>query len=295
MNLTKLPLAKWQDSKVTLHLVLQIIGKIRLMLAPKKNHWWHATFYLTATGFTTSPIPYEDFVFEINFDFLQHKLIMQTSTGGVETITLGGLTVADFYQMVMNGLKKLGVTVKIIAKPFDPARVGSDIPFAEDKKHSAYDKKAITQYWQMLLYFYPVFLEFNGRFYGKCTPIHIFWHTFDLAYTRFSGRAAPKIAGMDPVSAESYSHEVISVGVWAGDENLPEPTFYSYTYPDPAGLRDEPLQPKNAVWIEANGSALAILKYHDLIKLPHPRQALLDFFQSAFDAGAKCADWPTIK
>lgn len=205
---------------------------------------------------------------------------------------MADLSVADFYQRVFSSLKQLGIDVAIVAKPFDPARVGSDIPFADDYEHHHYDADYVHRYWQLLLRFYPTFQEFSGRFIGKATPVHIFWHTFDMAYTRFSGRRAPAVDGMDPVSKEAYSHEVISFGMWAGDENVPEPAFYSYTYPEPAQLAQQVLQPEKARWIEANNAHLAILTYSDLLSYEDSHQTLLNFFGSAYQAGAQCADWP---
>lgn len=284
-------LSNWEDTKITLHLYLQIIGKIRLALHPKWNHWWHVTFYVTPRGLTTGPMPYQFGSLSIDFDFLAHELIMQTNHGDREVIALNDLSVAEFYTRVFELLNIMGVEVCILAKPFDPERVKSDIPFAKDDTHASYDKKSIETYWQILIYFYPVFQTFSGLFVGKKTPIHFFWHTFDLALTRFSGRKAPDVANMDPVSKEAYSHEVISFGFWAGDNKIPEPAFYSYTYPEPQGLTQEPLNPKQACWQNANGSSLAILKYGDLITLEQPRKVLLDFFESAYQAGSKRAHW----
>lgn len=285
------PLSEWEDTKVTLHLYLQIIGKIRLALHPKRNHWWHATFYVMPRGLTTGPMPYQNRLLSIDFDFLSHELIIQTSQGDREVIGLDNLPVAKFYTFVFESLKKMDIELSILAKPFDPLQVKSDIPFEEDHIHASYDKKAITKYWQILTYFYPVFQTFSGQFTRKQSPIHVFWHTFDLALTRFSGKQAPQIAGMDPVSKEAYSHEVISVGFWAGDDNISEPAFYSYTYPEPQNLNQQPLKPKAAYWENRDNTHLAILKYHDLLKLNHPKKILLEFLESAYQAGRQCANW----
>ncbi len=288
------PLSTWETTKITLHLYLQIIGKIRLKLHPKLNHWWHVTFYVTPRGLTTGPMPYQNGLLAIDFDFLSHELIVHTNHGNKEIIALNNLPVAEFYQRVFALLDKFSINISINEKPFDPQRVKSDIPFKEDFTHASYDKKAIATYWQILTYFYPTFQTFAGQFNGKQTPIHLFWHTFDLALTRFSGRLAPEIPNMDPVTRQAYSHEVISFGFWAGDDNIPEPAFYSYTYPEPLGLNREPLMPKNASWQTANDSSLAILRYYDLVKLGQPRKAVLTFFESAFQAGSKCANWSTV-
>lgn len=293
--LTPLPLSEWRETKITLHLFLQIVGKIRLALTPKRNHWWHVVFYMTADGLTTSPIPYKNGLFEINFNFIQHKVIVKTSDAKKATINLINLSVADFYRQIFEILNEQGIYVKILKKPFDPDRVGSHHNFPSDQTHIYKHSDSVTHYFKMLCKIYPIFMEFQGGFTGKATPIHIFWHSFDLAYTRFSGRKGPSTEGMDPVSAEAYSDEVISFGFWAGDDNLPEPAFYSYTYPDPAGLQNEPLRPNSAFWTEANGSSMAILKYSDLLKESDFYKSILNFLNSAYAAGCSCAKWNLTK
>lgn len=287
-----LPLANWLETKITLHLFLQIVGKIRMTLHPKRNHWWHVTLYVTASGLTTGLIPYQAGVFQIDFDFLTHQLLIKTSRGECETITLANLTVADFYQHVCMALSRLDISVSISEKPFDPERVKSDILFSQDHTHQYASPESVQHFWHMLVWIYPIFQKFGGQFEGKTTPVHLFWHSMDYVITRFSGRKAPKMDGMDPVAAEAYSHEVISFGFWMGDDNLPEPAFYSYTYPAPNNLSQQGLQPKEAIWLDVNNSPMAILKYQDILAHKNPEQVLMQFLQSAFNAGATLAKWP---
>ncbi len=291
-----LPLNEWIESKTTLHLFLQIIGKIRLKLHPKMNHWWHVTFYPTVVGLTTGLIPYKNRHLSIQLNLLHHKLEIKTSEGHYEAFQLmDGLSVAEFYEKLFSIFDKLEIQASIIAKPFDPTVVKSDKPFADDYQHNSYSKDHIERYWQILRNIYPVFQQFRGQFIGKSTPVHLYWHTMDLAVTRFSGKSATINPEMDPVSREAYSHEVISVGFWPGDDKIKDPTFYSYTYPEPTNMNKQPLQPKQANWQKTNGSSLALLNYHDIIKDPDPQQVLLEFLESAYQAGAHTANWDIDK
>lgn len=286
-----LPLTDWQSTKTALHCMLQIVGKIRMGLHPKRNHWWHVTLYVTATGLTTGPIPYQAGIFQMAFDFLSHKLIITDSNNYSEEIELTDISVADFYSQLVNLLRTMGIRVQIQATPFDPTRVQTDIPFADNQKHHYSNLNAATYFWQILAWTYPIFQQFAGEFSGKTTPAHLYWHSMDYVLTRFSGKKAPVIDGMDPVSAEAYSDEVISFGFWAGDSDLPEPAFYSYTYPAPDQLTQQSLDPTAARWVTINNSPMALLKYHDLIQSDQPEQALLAFLHSAYHAGATCAKW----
>lgn len=293
-NLPSLPLEEWEDTKITLHLFLQVVGKIHLVLHPKKNHWWHVTYQVSPRGLYTGPIPYEDQLFSIEFDFIKHQLIIMNSKNQYENISLlSPLSLSAFYHAVIDALERIGIKVKINTKPYDSKRVKSNIPFEKDHDHRIYDNKYISRYFNVLIFLYSTFSEFSSRFIGKSTPVHVFWHTFDLAYTRFSGKKVDKILlkDMDPVSKEAYSHEVISFGFWTGDDNIPEPAFYSYTFPEPDNLSQQLLQPKKAFWQSADGSYLAILKYHDLIKYDDPKEKLLEFLESAYQAEAKLANW----
>ncbi len=283
-----LPLEEWRPTKDTLHLYCQIVGKIRLKLHPKRPHWWHVPLYVTVRGLTTRSIPYGDIAFSIDFDLTEHRLIVLTSDGRRHEIPLQGQSVAEFYTKLFAALTDLGIRVKILAKPYDHS---STEPFPSDREHATYDREYVERFWRILVGVDAVMNEFAGRFYGKTTPVHLFWHSFDLALTRFSGRRAPERQVENPVEREAYSHEVISFGFWAGDDRFPEPAFYSYTFPEPDGLAEQPLRPPQAMWAPQNGSHLAVLRYEDMRTAADPRQALLDFLQSSYEAGADLAGW----
>lgn len=285
----EIPLEAWRPTKNTLHLYCQIVGKIRLMLHPRLNHWWHVTLYVSPRGLTTGKIPYESGNFEIEFDFHQHRLIIAASDGSVEDFALyDGLSVADLYSSIFANLQKLGIGCTILTRPYEAP---STIPFPEDTQNSSYDKEYVEKFYKALVTADSILEEFRGRFSGKSTPVHMFWHSFDLALTRFSGRPAPVREGASRVEREAYSHEVISFGFWFGDDNVPAPAFYSYTAPEPAGIEEEPLSPAAASWQESNGSHLALLMYDDARKTENPRQAVLDFLESSYRAGAGRAKW----
>jgi Family of unknown function (DUF5996) len=283
-----LPLEEWEDTKNTLHRFIQIVGKIRLASAPHANHWWHVTMYVTTRGLTTSPMPYGNTTFAIDFDFIDHRLVISTSSGAIESFALEGLSVARFYEQVFSKLSRLGIDVAIVANPYDLAPAEA---FTTDTTHASYDKEYANRYWRILTQVDMTFKEFSGRFTGKTSPVHLFWHSFDLAVTRFSGRRAPEREGADRATREAYSHEVISFGFWPGDENVRVPAFYSYTAPEPVDLADQPLQPEEAFWADAGGSSTAMLMYDDLRKEDSPNIALLDFLESAYRAGARTAGW----
>ena len=288
----QLPFEAWKRTKNTLHLYLQIVGKIRLGLFPRQNHWWHVTFYVSTRGLTTRPIPYKNESFEIEFDFVEHKLKMLTSAGEQREFDLhDGLTVAEFYRKVFENLSGLGIETKIWAVPYEAP---STTPFAEDTENKSYDKEYIERFHRVLISINDIFEEFRGRFLGKSTPVHLFWHSFDLALTRFSGRRAPVRADAGTVEREAYSHEVISFGFWAGDDNVPAPAFYSYTAPEPIKLTQETLQPEAAFWNTDKG-AMALLMYDEARKAENPRETVLEFLESAYQAGAKRAGWDLDK
>ncbi len=289
LKFPEMPLDAWRPTKNTLHLFLQIVGKIRLKTHPPLNHWWHVPFYVSPRGLTTGPIPYEGSNFEIEFDFHDHELKMRTSDGRVEDFALyDGLCVADLYESVIANLAKLGIKPEIWAVPYEgPTKT----PFAEDREHCSYDKEYVERFHQILVSVNSILQEFRGRFKGKSTPVHLFWHSFDLALTRFSGRVATPRDGAGIVEREAYSHEVISFGFWFGDDNVPAPAFYSYTAPEPKGLADEPLSPDKASWVESNGSHMALLMYDDIRDRDDAKDAVLDFLESAYAAGSKKADW----
>ena len=287
-----LPLEEWKPTKNTLHLYLQIVGKIRLKLFPRQNHWWHVPLYVSTRGLTTRPIPYKTGNFEIEFDFVEHRLKIRTNTGAEKSFALeDGLTVADFYKQTFETLAALHIEAKIWAVPYETPSV---TPFAEDAENKSYDKESIEKFHRILVSLNDIFEEFRGRFIGKSTPVHLFWHSFDLALTRFSGKKVEPREGAGMVEREAYSHEVISFGFWAGDDNVAAPAFYSYTAPEPENLTDEPLQPDAAQWNTDKG-AMAILMYDEARNSENPRETILQFLESAYQAGAKRADWDTEK
>jgi len=264
----------------------QIIGKIRLALTPLINHWWNVPLYLNARGLTTSPIPYRDHPFELSFDFLDQQLVLQLSDGACKSLPLKPMSVADFYREVMDMLRSSGIEVRIWRMPVE---VPDPIPFDEDRTHAAYDPEAAQTFWRILLSVQCVFEEFRSRFVGKCSPIHFFWGSFDLAVTRFSGRTAPERPGADRMTREAYSHEVSSVGFWPGSGAITDPAFYSYTAPEPPGFRDWPVRPPPARYDAQLGEF--ILMYDDVRTSASPSAALLNLCQSTYEAGATLGKW----
>ena len=259
---------------------------------PRKNHWWYVTLYVSPTGLTTHPIPFDDdlHTFEITFNFIEHRVELTTSRNEQASFPLqDGLSVASFYKQMHDLLKDIGVILEINDKPVD---LPSEASFQDIETFSAYQPEYIDRFWRALTWVDNIFKEFSGRFYGKTCPVHVYWHHMDLTVTRFSGNRAPVV---DPnarlIEKDAYSHEVISFGFWAGDENTRSAAFYSYTHPSPEGLDQEPLQPKEAIWVDSNGSPMAILMYEDVRTADDPKQALLDYLESAYQAGAKRAGW----
>src|SRR5664279_4156822 len=286
-----LPFHEWKDTCATLHMWTQIVGKVRLALSPWTNHSWHVTLYLTARGLTTSPIPFGALVFEIRFDFVSHELRLLTSEGRLKVIPLAPQTVAQFYHAVTEGLRDLGIEVHI---GMTPNEVEDAIPFDQDNKHASYDPEYANRFWRVLLQSDRVFKEFRSDFCGKCSPVHFFWGSFDLAVTRFSGRRAPQHPGgvphlPDAVAREAYSHEVSSLGFWPGNEMMPEPIFYSYAYPAPEGFSDAKVQPSAAIY---NAQLKEfVLPYEAVRQAAAPDQALLDFARSTYDAASTLGHW----
>ena len=285
-----LPYAEWRATKDTLHLWLQIVGKIRLTLQPRLNHWWHVPLYVFSRGLTTRAIAYGEDLADIEFDFVAHELVVSTSRGDRRSFSLhDGLSVASFYRQVFAIFDELGIDCDL-RKPVPYEHPTSKLPLPTDEEHRSYDRDAVERYWRILVTLQRPFEEFHGRFIGKSSPVHLFWHGFDVALTRFSGRPAPIREGAGMVEAEAYSHEVISFGFWAGDDLYPAPAFYTYTAPMPEGLTDEPLA-SGGKWSDYRGGILGLLPYDDVRTAPDPRQALLDFLESAYRAGAKRAKW----
>ena len=287
-----MPLDAWQDTKATLHRFAQVVGKIRLAASVRRNHWWNVPFHLTGRGITTRPMGQVDGnpIFTIDFDFVDHQLLVATVDGRGMSFPLYGQSVASLYRDTFDALDALGVRVDIdIPRPFDLPDAAR--PFADDTEHAAYDPVQANRYWQVLSQVNLVLEEFAARFSGKASPVHHFWHTFDIAHTRFSDRHIDQPPTADPVTREAYSREVISFGFWFGDDRFPEPAFYAYTAPEPAGLADQPLQPAAAWWDPRDGSHLAVLGYDDARASGDPRATVLDFYESAYQAGARLAGW----
>ena len=286
MTLPELHLDDWRPTKDTLHLYAQIVGKIRLATTAPRNHWWNVPLYVDVRGLTTRRLHHRDTTFEITIDFLDHALVVQTADGGNRAFELGdGMPVADFDARLHALLAELGIDVEINEQPFG---VPTTTPFPQDVEHASWDREAIERFGRILDWTDTVFEEFSGWFNGKTSPVHLFWHSFDLAVTRFSGRAGLTIDA-DPVNQEAYSHELISFGFWAGDDTVGDAAYYSYTAPEPEGLRDQPLPIGD--WIELGAGSLAVLPYETVRMARDPRTTLLAFCQAAYEAGARLAGW----
>ena len=286
-----LPLARWQDTYATLHMWTQIVGKTRLALAPMVNHWWNVTLYVTARGLSTAVMPHRQRAFEVEFDFLDHVLALRTSDGATRTLPLAARPVADFYAEYLGAVEALGLEHRIHPVPVE---IPEAIPFALDRKHSAYDASAARDFFQALLQADRLLKGFRGHFAGKCSPVHFFWGGFDLACTRFSGRPAPPYGGTIPncpdyVMLEAYSHECISAGWWPGSGAVSEPAFYAYAYPEPAGLAQASIRPAAARYDTTMREF--ILPYEAVRTAQNPDEAVLAFLQSTYDAAADLAGW----
>jgi hypothetical protein len=288
-ELPPLPLTEWEGTKVTLHLWAQIVGKIRLASTPPRNHWWNAPLYVDVRGLTTRRLHAAGMTFQIDFDFVDHRLVVRTSHGETDSFALvDGLSVGEFDRQLHAALTGLAVDVAIRESPFG---VPTTTPFPDDREHASYDPDAVERFWRILDWSDEVFEEFTGWYCGKSSPVHLFWHGLDLAVTRFSGRTAPPIPDADPVTREAYSHEVVSFGFWPGDDNVREPTYYSYAAPEPAGLRERPLRPAEAFWADQPPGSLARLPYEVVRTAADPRAMLLAFLESAYEAGADASGW----
>lgn len=264
----------------------QMVGKVRLALSPKLNHWWEVPLYVSAVGLTTSPIPYPGGIFEIEFDFIDHRLNIQTNHATARTIKLQPCLVADFYRELMSALHSLGIQVKIWTMPVE---VPNPIPFDQDTQHASYDPEYANRFWRILVSVDAIFKEFRARFLGKSSPSHFFWGSFDLAVTRFSGRRAPERVGADAITREAYSHEVISAGWWPGGGDILGPAFYAYAAPEPEGFAQQSIQPAQAFYHQQMKEFL--LMYDDVRQAPDPRTMLLEFLQSTYNAGADTGKW----
>ncbi len=281
-----LPLDSWKETYATLHMWTQIVGKVRLALTPLINHWWNVPLYVTSRGLTTSRIPYSEWAFELRFDFLLHQLVLEKSDGIVKTLALTARPVADFYHECMDMLRSAGIEVRIWKMPVE---IPNPIPFDQDRTHSSYDPESVQNFWRILLSVDSVFNQFRSGFIGKCSPVHFFWGSFDLAVSRFSGRPAPERPGADAVTREAYSHEVSSVGFWPGSGDIDGAAFYSYTSPEPQGFKEATVRPEAAFYDKKIGEF--ILMYEDVRSASSPSASLLGFCQSTYEAGASLGKW----
>jgi hypothetical protein len=286
MTLPELHLADWRETRDTLHLYSQILGKIRLATTAPRNHWWNVPLYVDVRGLTTRRLHHPQTTFEITIDFVDHAVIVRTADGRTKSFELGGgLPVADFDARIHALLSELEIDVEIKEEPFG---VPMTTPFPQDVDHASWDRDAIARFGRILDWSDSVFEEFSGWFNGKTSPVHLFWHSLDLAVSRFSGRPGVPIDA-DAVTQEAYSQEVISFGFWAGDDKVGDAAYYSYTAPEPDGLRDQPLSAGE--WIEFGAGSLAILPYETVRTARDPKTTLLAFSQSAYEAGARLAGW----
>jgi len=281
----------WKDTLATVHLWTQIVGKIRLRKMPWLNHSWHVTLYVSANGLTTHSIPYENGVFQIDFDFIHHVLHITTSEGNMAKVDLYPRTVASFYRELFDKLENVEIDAYIYATPneIDPA-----IPFEEDETHCSYDAERIHDFYHALVKIHNVFTKFRARFTGKCSPVHFFWGAFDMAVTRFSGRPAPVHPGGAPniplaVMQEAYSHEVSSCGFWPGSAQFPHPVFYSYCYPTPAEFSQHPVKPNEAFFSAEMGEFM--LLYDVIQRSDKPEEILMQFLQTTYEAAANTGNW----
>lgn len=289
----ELPLAEWKDTYDTLHRWTQIVGKIRLALTPLQNHWWNSTLYVTPRGLTTSAMSYNGRLFQIDFDFFAHHLLIEAADGSVKTIALRSRSVSEFYKETMAALASLGIHVSIWTTPVE---VPDRTPFEEDQKHASYDPEYAQRFWRILAQVSLVFTEFRSRFTGKASPVHFFWGAFDLAVTRFSGRTAPLHPGAPNcarfVMVEAYSHELSSCGFWPGGGPIDEPVFYAYAYPEPDGFKDYPIQPSEAFYHTEIREF--VLPYDVVRTAKSPEENLLSFLQSTYEAASTRAKWDRL-
>ena len=284
--LPALPLDSWRETLETLHMWTQIVGKVRLRLCPLVNQWWNVPLYVTARGMTTEAMPYQQRDIEVRFDFIDHKLIIESSDGRVASVALVAESVAEFYKQFMAALSQLGVQVHIWTMPCE---VPNPTPFEQDHVHAAYDPQAVHKFWRILVWVDQILKEFRAGFQGKASPVHFFWGSFDLAVTRFSGRVAPERPGADLITREAYSHEVSSAGLWPGGGDIKGPAFYSYAAPEPPGFAAQRVRPDAAFYHPQLKEFL--LMYDDVRAAASPKTVLMEFLQSTYDAAADCGKW----
>jgi hypothetical protein len=281
-----LPLDSWRDTRDTLHMYMQIAGKVCLTLTPRVNHFWNIAFKVVPHGLMTPTLPYDSRTFTMTFDLVDHRFVIELSDGTAETVTLEPRAVADFYRLVMDALKRLDIDVHVWTMPVE---VPSPIRFENDFTHASYDDDAAHTFLEVLLAVTPPLEQFRSRFIGKCSPVHFFWGSFDLAVTRFSGRAAPERPGADSITREAYSHEVISHGWWPGGGAVAEPAFYAYAAPEPDGFKAAAVRPAAAFYSKDFNEF--VLPYEPVQISADPEKELTAFLDSTYDAGANLAKW----
>ncbi len=292
IELPALPYADWEPTKTTLHLYCQIVGKIRMASTAPRNHWWNVTLYVSARGLRTGLMRVDDVEFEIELDFLEHRLLVTTAEGDGGGFRLrDGLSVAKFYKRLLAVLKKLKIGVDILAKPYG---VPISTPFSQDKEHHHYDRKWVERWWTACRFTVEVCESYASDFGGKASPAHLFCHSLDLAMARYSGKPAPARAQANHVEAVAYSHEVIAVGFWAGDPATQMAAYYTYTAPEPPGLTGQPLRGEGASWISSGSGHMGVLAYDTVRNSPQPEAVLLDFLRSGYEAGVKAAGWDAL-
>jgi hypothetical protein len=291
--LAPLPYADWKPTLTTLHLMSQIVGKIRLGHVPYRSHWWNVTLQPTARGLTTGRMRNETTFFQIDFDFVDHQVVVRANTAHEPAVIAlhDGLSVAEFYETILKTLAAFGIQTKIVDKPYG---MGVDIPFSTDREHASYDNVMVRRWWEIVLWTADVFDQYASEFIGKQSPAQLFWHSFDLALARYSGRPSNRPPSENPVEEEAYSQEVIAVGFWPGDDNTKAPTYYTYTAPEPSDLTSMPLQPDGATWVPSGSGHIGVLPYETIRNAADARATLLEFVHAGFDAGTKAAQWPKM-
>lgn len=290
MELEPLPYAAWEPTKTTLHLWSQIVGKIALACAPNLNHWWAIRLRPTARGFSTHLLEHAGEYFTLHFDFVDHAFILRTTRlhEPLHVPLYDGLSVAEFYERCFGMLDQAGINVRILARPYG---VPMTTPFADDREHASYDATTVRRFWRIATWLVRVMQTFAQGFAGKQSEPELFWHSFDIAMGRYSGRRANRPPSSNPVEREAYSHEVIAFGFWAGDTNVPEPTFYTYTAPEPEALTAQQLEPSGALWVPSGSGHLGALSYESVRTAADPAAALTAFLESGYQAGVRTAGW----
>jgi hypothetical protein len=281
---------EFEPTQTTLHLFLQVVGKIQLRYTRHRNHWWNMTFVPTDRGLAAHRMRYGETFFDAEFDFIDHRLVVRSNRAHAPAVLAlrDGLSVAEFYRWVMETLEAMGVPARIYAKPYG---MGVETPFAQDEKHTSYDAVRVRDWWNAISWSSDVLEAFAYGFAGKQSPVHLFWHSFDLAMARYSGKRSSAPPSPNPVEREAYSHEVIAFGFWSGDANVTEPSYYTYTAPEPPSLAQATLRPAAARWAPSGSGHLGLLSYAAVLESNDPRAALLDFFASGYEAGTKAAGW----